>query len=238
MRNLRYIFLSLMTCTLLFVQAQNKIPPTSERYIPKAIDLGLPSGTIWADRNMSVNDQPTNFGEYYSWGNVLSDAEMTTYDEFNQRMMTSWKGYKYGTGPKSLTKYCTNSSFGTKDNKTRLDPDDDAATAYTKNHKAPIWDAQWHIPTDKEFAELIEKCKWEWKKNGYQVTGPNGKSIFLPAAGFAGEKSPSSGYYWTSSLCPDFPCYAYAVMFGDTFIGWNNASRYQGYSIRPVKSKK
>ena len=238
MKQLRYILLMVMTCTFTLVQAQNKMPAQTQRYVPVAIDLGLPSGTLWADRNMRENEASTNFGQYYSWGSTVADDEALAYEEYNQRMMTSWRGYKHGSGAKALTKYCTDSAYGKKDGKTQLDPEDDAAAVYAKTHQVPIWDAQWHIPTEKEFAELIEKCKWTWKKNGYQVTGPNGKSIFLPTAGFAGSSVKDVGYYWSSTLCEDFPCYAYALMFGDGFIGWNNGTRYKGYSIRPVKSKK
>ena len=234
MKQLRYILLTLMACTLTMVQAQTT--QGFERYIPKAIDLGLPSGTLWADRNMGITDRPTDFGVYYSWGSIYSSDEddLLPYDQRG----FFWRTYKYGKGPKSLTKYCTDSTFGSKDGKTHLDPADDAAAAYAKNHRTPIWDAQWHIPTAKEFAELMDKCKWTWTDGGYKVTGPNGNSIFLPAAGMAGHNLEDTGQYWTSTLCADFPCYAYAVMFGDDYISWNNSSRSSGCSIRPVKSKK
>ena len=231
MKQLRYILLMLTLGTFSIVQAQ-----TTERYTPKAIDLGLPSGTLWADRNMGITASATDFGVYYSWGDIYSSDE-DDLKPIGQRGFF-WRTYKFGKSSKSLTKYCTDSTFGTKDSKTQLEPDDDAATAYAKNHKTPIWDASWHIPTDKEFAELMEKCKWTWTNGGYQVTGPNGKSIFLPAAGWPKHSQNGTGLYWTSTLCPDFPCYAYAVMFGDDFIGWNNTSRFSGCSIRPVKSKK
>ena len=233
MKKSRYILLTLLLCTFASMQAQ--IPASSQRYVPKAVDLGLPSGTLWADRNMGIVEKPTEFGVYFSWGNIYSSNEAVPEKE--QRTF-SWQTYKYGKGPKSLTKYCTDSKFGTKDGKTQLDPSDDAAASYAKNHQVPFWDAQWHIPTAKEFEELIEKCKWTWTNNGYQVTGPNGRSIFLPAAGMSGHNLPYIGQYWTSTLCADFPCYAYAVIFGDDFITWNNSSRCSGCSIRPVRSKK
>ncbi len=231
MKQLRYIILMFTLCTLTAVQAQNSIPSSSQRYVPQAIDLGLPSGTLWADRNMAVNDKASDFGDYYSWGSTVSsqDAPLS---------QSSWRDYKYGNGPKALTKYCTDSTFGKKDGKVKLEPDDDAASSYAQTHKVPFWDAKWHIPTADEFAELIEKCKWTWTSGGYQVTGPNGKSIFLPAAGMEGRPLLGMGNYWTSTLCDDFPCYAYAVIFDDEFIAWNNASRFSGYSIRPVRSKK
>ena len=104
-----------MTCTFTYMQAQNKIPAQTQRYIPIAIDLGLPSGTLWADRNMRENEASTNFGQFYSWGSVVADDEALAYEEHNQRSMTSWRGYKHGSGAKALTKYCTDSAYGKKD---------------------------------------------------------------------------------------------------------------------------
>lgn len=237
MKQLRYIFLMLMTCTLTLVQAQNTIPSTSERYVPKAIDLGLPSGTLWADRNMAVNDKPGDVGVYYSWGSTISSDEDMDRPIGQQHRFT-WRKYEHGSNQKSLTKYCTDNAFGTKDGKTQLEPIDDAATAYAQNHKTPLWDASWHIPTEKEFAELINKCKWTWTNGGYKIIGPNGNSIYLPAAGWSGHSKNDTGLYWTSTLCSDFPCYAYAIMFDEDFIAWNNTNRNTGCSIRPVKNKK
>ena len=73
MKKLRYILLALMICTLSSLQAQ--IPASSQRYVAKAVDLGLPSGTLWADRNMGIVEKPTEFGVYYSWGNIYSSNE-------------------------------------------------------------------------------------------------------------------------------------------------------------------
>ena len=119
MKQLRYFFLMVMTCTFTYMQAQNKIPAQTQRYIPIAIDLGLPSGTLWADRNMRENEASTNFGQFYSWGSVVADDEALAYEEHNQRSMTSWRGYKHGSGAKALTKYCTDSAYGKKDDKTQ-----------------------------------------------------------------------------------------------------------------------
>ncbi|MBO4672846.1 MAG: hypothetical protein J5616_00640 [Bacteroidaceae bacterium] len=237
MNKLRYILLMLLATTLATANAQTA--KGFEKYMPKAVDLGLPSGTLWADRNMAVNDQPGNGGVYYSWGSIVSsDEDMDRPIEQQHRF--TWRKYEHGSSKNALKKYCTDSAFGTKDDKTQLDPADDAAATYAKNHKTPIWDASWHIPTEKEFAELIEKCKWTWQNGGYKIVGPNGNSIYLPGAGWAGHTSPydNTGMYWTSTLCPEFPCYAYAVMFDEDFITWNNTNRNIGCSVRPVKSKK
>ena len=238
MKQLSYILLACALCALtaLPAQAQQKATNATDRYTPKAIDLGLPSGTLWADRNMGITSSPTDFGVYYSWGSIYSSDEddLLPYDQRG----FSWRTYRFGKSAKTLTKYCTDTTFGTKDGKTQLEPDDDAATAYAKNHRTPIWDAQWHIPTAKEFEELMEKCNWTWTDGGYKVTGPNGNSIFLPAAGMAKMHLSGMGQYWTSTLCADFPCYAYAVIICDEFATWNNASRSLGLSVRPVKKKK
>jgi hypothetical protein len=104
------------------------------------------------------------------------------------------------------------------------------------------WGASWRLPTEKELYELESKCKWEWTtingKKGYKVTGPNGNSIFLPAAGYrrgsslyyAGE----SGFYWSSSPGESHDYIAYGLYFSSSShdVGWY--SRNSGQSIRPV----
>lgn len=215
-------------------------------YNPKAIDLGLPSGMLWADRNIGYNTQEIDHGIYYTWGGIISYPD----NDSAPRAFT-WGTYKHGKGKRELTKYCTDSSFGTKDGKTQLDSEDDAVQMYGKTHsmkfKVVIWDDNWRMPTEKDFEELMEKCTWTWEDHsgfgGYRVKGPNGNSIYLPAAGYCqGGGAPialgNTGCYWTSTLCADFPCYAYSIIFDEESIAWNNGSRYIAYSIRPVKNKK
>lgn len=218
----------------------------NDAYKPKAIDLGLPSGLLWADRNIGNNSQDIDHGIHYTWGGIRSYPD----DDSAPRAFT-WGTYKHGKGKRDLTKYCTDSRFGTKDGKTQLDSEDDAVQMYgkthSKTHKVTIWDDNWRMPTDKDFEELMKKCTWTWENHqgfgGYRVKGPNGNSIYLPASGYRkGSGSPNSlgvgGYYWTSTLCSDFPYYAYSVVFDEESIGWNNGSRCIAYSIRPVKNKK
>lgn len=77
-----------------------------------------------------------------------------------------------------MTKYCSSSDFGIVDNKTKLEPEDDAATVN--------WGGAWRMPTKEEQVELIIECNWTLDTmngvDGYTVTGPNGNSIFLPIA--------------------------------------------------------
>ena len=183
-------------------------------------DLGLPSGLKWATMNVGAT-KPEEYGEYFAWG------------ETQPKTVYSWSTYKWYNGSKNTqTKYNTNSSYGTVDNKTVLDPEDDAAHVN--------WGGSWRMPTVEECEELINKCTWTWTTqngvNGRLVTGPNGKSIFLPAAGRRDDISSAGakGYYWSSSLYSDNPSYAYYVYFNSDRVFRNSSSRYHGQSIRPV----
>ena len=132
---------------------------------PEAVDLGL--SVKWANVNVGAIS-PEDYGDYFAWG----ETELKTD--------YSWSTYKFELGTDEngpFSKYVTNSSYGTVDNKTVLDPEDDAAHVN--------WGGSWRMPTDAEWTELRTKCTWTWTSevNGMLVTGPNGKSIFLPAAG-------------------------------------------------------
>ena len=134
-----------------------------------------------------------------------------------------------------MTKYCTDSSYGTVDNKTVLDLEDDVA--HVK------WGGSWRMPTNAELDELLTNCTWTWTtKNGvkgYKVTSKsNGNSIFLPAAGYrygaSLDYSGSYGYYWLSSLAASYSDYAYDLFFYSGNCSWSTNSRYYGFSVRPV----
>ena len=187
------------------------------------VDLGLPSGLLWATCNVGA-DNPEDYGDYFAWGETETKS---TYD---------WSTYKWCNGDEfSLTKYCTYSSYGTVDNKTVLDPEDDAAHVN--------WGGDWRMPTYDEMKELKNNCTSEWTTqngvNGRKFTGPNGNSIFLPAAGdyrggsllYAG----SDGDYWSSSLLTDYPDNACSLFFCSGRVGVNETyCRYCGRSVRPV----
>ena len=193
----------------------------------ECVDLGLPSGLKWATCNVGATT-PEEYGNYFAWGEVEREGN---YD---------WSTYKYCAGASglTLTKYCTNSDYGNggfTDNKTVLDPEDDAAHVN--------WGGSWRMPTDAEFTELREKCEWTWitqnGEDGYKVTGPNGNSIFLPAAGYMYEGAlriaGSVGNYWSSSLYTDNPYYAYNVFFNSVYLDWYYYyGRYVGCTVRPV----
>ena len=189
----------------------------------QAVDLGL--SVKWASCNVGAK-RPEEYGDYFAWGEV------------KPKSVYNWSTYKYCNGfYDTLTKYNIKNGYGRVDNKTKLDAQDDAATAN--------WGGAWRMSTKAEQDELREKCKWKWTTlngvNGYKVIGPNGNSIFLPAAGCMGEGTlsgaGSNGYYWSSSLYTGYtviPLYAYYVRFYSGRVYWSNYYRFYGLSVRPV----
>ena len=195
-------------------------------YDSHAVDLGLPSGLKWSDQNLGAN-APEGYGNYYAWG------ETEIKDDY------SWDTYKYGDGT-VFTKYVPKGSElgknGFSDDKTVLDRSDDAASVALGGN--------WRTPTIEEWQELENNCTWTWTAingiNGFRVEGPNGNSIFLPAAGFyrSGILSYANSYgnYWSSSLIPSDAdsVNEYYLSPGSRTI--NSRFRYYGRSIRPVRN--
>lgn len=209
------------------------------------VDLG--TGVKWATCNIGANS-PEEYGDYFAWGETTTKS---TYDEST---------YKYCNGSlTTLTKYCTSSSYGTVDNKTVLEPEDDAA--HVK------WGGDWRMPTEEELDKLGTECYWQWvtSYNGKSVNGyivykaksasDKGKKsydnpslvgsystsdphIFLPAADYRYDSSlgsaGSGGYYWLSSLNSGPSCLAYVLSFSSDFVGWDIGLRHFGQSVRAV----
>lgn len=158
------------------------------------VDLGLPSGLLWAKSNMGTTD-PTEIGDYYAWGETSPNKKCY--------LISTYKYYKT-----TISKILEILKYSEKDWKTVLDPEDDAARA--------ILGVGYRIPTQEDWQELLDNCKWEavttttinnkiiarWK-----VTGPNGKSIVLPmTGGYRADGlnvSPDNDtYYTTANLYP------------------------------------
>ena len=201
----------------------------------ESVNLGLPSGTLWADRNVGANT-PEEYGNYYAWGETKAKKGGQTIDWSTYK----WSGIYYYT----MKKYCTNSKEGYKgfvDNKTELELADDAANVY--------WGNGWRTPTLAQFEELIKECTWTWKSYkgimGYEVKGKNGNFIFLPAAGCRCDSKVrpdgegEGGDYWSRSLCIDGPSDAYYLDFYENkHYECNFGGRFAGRCIRPVRMKK
>ena len=190
----------------------------------ECVDLGLPSGTLWATMNVGANN-PEDYGDYFAWG------------ETDPKQRYEWGTYKFGTSM-ALTKYCTESDFGTIDNLTELEPADDAATVN--------WGPAWRMPSIEQMNELVTECDWLWQTvngvNGYMLTSKhNGNKLFLPAAGCHMESSiygaGVDGAYWSRSLETTFPCDAgYLVLHSSGYVYYCAIyDRYFGQSVRPVR---
>lgn len=105
------------------------------------------------------------------------------------------------------------------------------------------WGGSWRMPTKTEIEELIDNCNWTWTaqvgKKGHKVTGPNGNSIFLPAAGYRDESSLYNdgdyGYYWssTSSVNYGFCPYHLYLYGGCDAVNWDSYC-YHGLTVRPI----
>ena len=104
------------------------------------------------------------------------------------------------------------------------------------------WGGSWRMPTEAEMLELYNNCTWTWTTqngvNGYEVTGPNGNSIFLPAAGFCDGSSRyrigEYGNYWSSTPGGSYTDYAYDLYFYSGYLSVFWFNRYRGYTVRPV----
>lgn len=193
------------------------------------VDLGLPSGLLWAKCNLGANF-PEEYGDYYAWG------ETQPKDVYN------WSTYRYCTVDSegnlgTLTKYNTRSNFGTIDNLTTMQSMDDAATQSLGNGA--------RTPTKADWDELIANTTVKWTTvngvNGRRFTAPNGNTLFLPAVGsrdgseFEGEGS--YGNYWSSSLHTDNPVRAWCFYFYSDVQNMYFFDRRSGFAVRAVRQK-
>ena len=193
----------------------------------QTVDLGLPSGTLWADRNVGAAT-PEAFGDTFGWG----ETEPRTKEN-----MHLWSNYKFSDGSTivddreipHLTKYCYDEAYGTVDNKMTLELVDDAAYVNMG--------VDWRMPTVDEMNELSDQCTWTWTiqngVNGFQVTGPNGNSIFFPASvGTGSTRMP----YWSSSLYPhSYTDYAWAILLVENQFYVSFGIRRDVQVVRAVK---
>ena len=179
------------------------------------VDLGL--SVMWATCNVDANS-PEDYGGYYTWGETSTKSSYTWDNCFDcvDGNSSKWSVYKI-------------------DGKTKLEPNSGHDVAHEK------WGSAWRMPAYEECQELLEKCTWKWGSKGghygYVVTGPNGNSIFLPAAGYRRDTETrlvgESGYFWSSTLStPSY--FAYNLCFVDGTPQVSDITRNCGRSVRPV----
>ena len=202
--------------------ATNVFTKYTKEQMHEYVDLGLPSGTLWATCNIGANS-PEDYGDYFAWGETEGYNSGKTYFD--------WSTYKWCNGSfKSLTKYNNSSSFGIVDKKTELDLEDDAA--YIN------WGPEWRMPSIDQLKELIKSSYTTTETttlngvDGYRITSKsNGNSIFLPDA----------GYRANDRLITEFPPQYWSRTLEDSIDAWSSlfdsggCSRDAGLSVRPVR---
>lgn len=194
---------------------------------PKGVDLGL--SVRWAEFNVGAT-KAQEFGGYYAWGELEPSANSWSSYKW-KKSGTDWDNVK-------LTKYNTDSAFGTVDGRTELEyADDIAAVSYGGN---------WRMPTDAEWKELTDNCSWTWTAldgvKGYsiksKIPGFESATIFLPAAGYRYDNTTyaagSEGGYWSSTLYQGITSYAWAMNFDAGMVLRYYISRCYGHSVRAV----
>ena len=191
------------------------------------VDLGLPSGTLWAVCNVGARDLESA-GWRFAWGETLPKQKY-------------WcDNYKYMTMSSSvllLTKYNTDPAAGLEgyvDGLTTLEPSDDAATV--------LWGAEWRTPTYDDLLELTSECSWReypsdfFRPNsscsGFELTGPNGRTLLFPRDeehyDFEG------GDVWTSVYMSSTLCDNPSFVKGRGYYGMDEYWRISGMLVRPV----
>ncbi|MCR4811504.1 MAG: fibrobacter succinogenes major paralogous domain-containing protein [Bacteroidales bacterium] len=187
------------------------------------VDLGLPSGLLWACCNLGASS-PEKCGDYYAWGETMPK---------NEYSLTTYSYYNHENGIYTLNKYNTQQAKGLVDSLTVLESADDAATALLGEGA--------RIPTDAEWQELLDNTTAKWTTQngvkGYLLTAANGNNLFLPAAGWMdgdSHLSKNTGDYWSSSLETLLPNNAHILNFGSTGLRVSNYERFHGSPIRPV----
>ena len=193
------------------------------------VDLGLPSGTLWATCNVGAT-KPEGYGNYYAWGETKPQSS-NTYN---------WSSYKYANGNyDKLTKYCNKSSYGNNgftDDLTALQTSDDPAAAN--------WGGGWRTPTKAQWDELLASTTNQWTtKNGVSgrlfTSKKNGQTLFLPAAGSRWDSelhdAGSRGLYWSHSLFGGGPDGARYLYFNSINCFMHGRSRGNGFTVRPVR---
>ena len=203
----------------------------------KWVDLGLPSGNLWASYNVG-GSKPEDYGDYFAWGETDTKTAFTwsTYKH------AAWGIDIYGREGYYLIKYCSRQMDGLEgftDNLTELQLQDDAAKANMESGA--------RIPSKEEWQELKDHTTHDYAEingiSGRRYTGSNGKSIFIPFAGYINNESMNDdsfyGYYWSNALYTNVPNYAWVFVCGEGGCNINSQqTRILGASVRAVRSGK
>ena len=213
---------------------------------------GLSSSTTYYYKAYATNVAGTVYGDVMTFTTPAYDYSDPTgytnghgYVDLGLPSGTKWAtcnvgastptayGNYYAWGETTTKGSYTSDNYTYSDNPTTLPSNRDAATVN--------WGGYWRMPTSGEMNELLNNCTHEWTTqngvNGRLFTGPNGNSIFLPAAGYRYSSlsgAGSDGAYWSSLGYSSDTGRALSLHFSSGYC--NNAAgyRYCGYSVRAV----
>ena len=211
---------------------------------------GLTANTTYYVRAYATNEYGTGYGEEKSFTTLAATGTINGYAWVDLGLPSGLKWATCNVGASQPHGYGNYYAWGETTTKTSYDQSNSTARQQISDFSGNVtydaaranWGSTWRMPTKAEIEELINNCTWTWTTqigvNGYRVTGPNGKSIFLPAAGFCDGSSRNSvgtlGYYWSSTPDGSATYYAYGLIF---YSGYHNVyryGRYYGYTVRPV----
>ena len=176
------------------------------------VDLGLPSGNLWATCNLGAN-KPEEYGDYYAWGEIEPKFH---YNEFNEIVWNDsnkkgysqdnykYYGYNAEYGLYEYTKYCTETYIGNKDDLTELEPIDDAASI--------LLGGKWAMPTIDDWNELKDNCLYVRDAN-YKGTNIRGFIFYKYKQNDDGSRNKSEKQYTYKDAHIFIPCSGF-------FIGW------------------
>lgn len=183
----------------------------------EAVDLGLPSGTKWANMNVGAT-KPEEPGGYYAFGEI-EEKGLYTADTYNEPVKTG-EEYQHGHWPLASVQF------------TQYD------VAFMK------WGGTWHMPTIDQRLELSQNCTLTWSKrngvSGCLITSKiNGKSIFIPVSGYrlrnAIKYSETIAGFWLER--PDNTTGGASLFYfteGSTTLSDEAKNKYIGWPVRPV----
>ena len=214
------------------------------------VDLGLPSGNMWATCNIGAGLAEEN-GLYFAWGETTSKE---VYD---------WSNYRWGNGEAEsrikVNKYCSAKHEGEVDNLLKLDFADDAANK--------SWGGKWRMPTREDIKELVDNCYWVYyyNYNGTKRTGfvafkaktdadkgvvvgrgqlksseytLNDAHIFFRFSGckYSGSNPGlgNEGTVWSSSINTVISTACYCLFMNDSQVMVSSCERFRGLPVRPV----
>ena len=212
---------------------------------------GLTDGTTYYVRAYATNEYGTGYGEEKSFTTLAATGTINGHGYVDLGLPSGLKWATCNVGASQPHGYGNYYAWG--ETTTKESYDESNCTTYgqqindfsgnvTYDAARANWGSTWRMPTKAEIEELINNCTWTWTTqigvNGYRVTGPNGKSIFLPAAGYCDGSSRTGvgeyGTYWSSTPDESYTWYAYYLYFGSGshYVNWSN--RFYGLTVRPV----